>query len=45
MTLIKFIFIYNCQSLNSISEKIGVGNGKLFYFNGNGNLKIFIYKK
>ena len=35
-----YLFKYNCQSLNSIGEKICVRNGRLFYFINDGKLDI-----
>ena len=34
-------FKYNCQSLNSIGEKIYSGNDRLFYLNNEGKLDIY----
>ena len=45
MTSIKFIFKYNDQSLNPMSEKICDGNYILFYFNDDVKLDIFVYIK
>ena len=37
----KVLSLYNCQYLNLVNEKICVGNGRFFYFNGYGKLELF----
>ena len=43
--ILKFIFKYNSEPLNSMGEKICVRNGIFFYFSDGDKLDIIIYKK